>query len=109
MEDGMLHDERGKKSLGRALLIAWSVNAFVAIGYELFSSTHYQLSNAAWAVISSVEVALIAWNAGPRIAQYLGPQIGAVAKGVGEALRSARLPSRLDDERGDIKPPEKKP
>jgi electron transfer flavoprotein alpha/beta subunit len=43
-------------------------------------------------------VALIAWAAGPRIAQYLGPQVGAAAAAVGQALREKVQARRRPEE-----------
>jgi hypothetical protein len=46
-------------------------------------------------------VAFASWAAGPRIAEYLAPQLGAVVQGLASAVRDSRLPSKHDDERGD--------
>lgn len=37
------------------------------------------------APLASIELGFMGWAAGPRIAQYLLPQIGAVAQGIGMA------------------------
>lgn len=93
----IFQDESGSFSSARCLLWLWSAVTLWAVAVD---ATHAgdALSNAAWGVLSGVEVALIAWAGGPRIAQYIAPQIGAVAAGVAAAVRD-RLPSRDDDER----------
>jgi len=56
-----------------------------------------EVPNAAYALLGTIFTGLLAWTAGPRIAQYLGPQIGAVAKGIGDAVKQPRRPDLLDN------------
>ena len=54
--------------------------------------------NAAYALLGTIFTGLLAWAAGPRIAQYLLPQIGAVAQGIGASLKKEpRRPDLLDN------------
>lgn len=80
----LVQDERGQLSTARALLWVWSVftMALVAIWWRA-------VPNGVLSLLSGIEVALIAWAGGARIAQYLGPQIGATAAGVGQSVREA--------------------
>lgn len=93
----IFQDESGSFSSARCLLWLWSAVTLWAVAFDALHSGD-PVSNAAWATLSGVEVALIAWAGGPRIAQYLGPTVGQVAAGVAAAVRE-RLPSRDDDER----------
>ena len=93
-------DEQGDYSLARALCLvalAFTFGVVVASG-----TGGLDVDGAAWALLTSVDLALIGWAAGPRIARYLLPQVGAAAQGVAAASR--RLVgtdnARRDDERG---------
>ena len=56
------------------------------------------VSNAVYALLGTVFTGLLAWSAGPRIAQYLLPQIGAVAQGIGASIvKQPRQPDLLDN------------
>jgi hypothetical protein len=80
----VIEDERGRISSARCLLWVWSLFslALVALAWRT-------VGNPVLAFLSGVEVALIAWAAGPRIAQYLGPQVAATAGAVGQSVRDA--------------------
>ena len=80
----LVQDERGQLSTARALLWVWSLFTLT-----LVAMTWRTVGNGVLSLLSGVEVALIAWAAGARIAQYLGPQIGAAANAVGQSLREA--------------------
>ena len=88
----LVQDERGQLSTARTLLWVWSlfVIAFVTLAWR-------SVSNGVLSLLSGVEIALIAWAAGARIAQYLGPQVGATAAAVGQSLREAVLKRRDTD------------
>jgi hypothetical protein len=90
----VVRDEKGSYSSARVLLWLWSAFSLVLV------ARHWDtVPNAVLAFLSSVEMALIAWAGGARIAQYLGPQIGAVAAGVGASVREA-VAKRRDPETG---------
>ena len=50
----------------------------------------------AYTLLGSLNVGLLAWAGGPRVAQYLAPQIGAVASGIAQAVKSPKRPDLLD-------------
>jgi hypothetical protein len=83
----MLRDERNKVSSGRALLWLWSL-----VSLYMVVTHHATLDNVTYAFLSTIEMALIGWNAGPRIAQYIFPNLGASAKVLAEA--KSRFPAR---------------
>lgn len=90
----LIQDEQGHLSSARVLLWVWSL-----FSLTLIALTWRELSNAVLAFLSGVEIALIAWAGGARIAQYLGPQVGATASAVGQSLREA-IQKRRDPETG---------
>ena len=47
-----------------------------------------QVPNTVLIFLSGIELALIAWAGGPRIAQYIGPQIGKLGNAIAAAKRS---------------------
>lgn len=89
-----MQDERGRLSSARVLLWVWSLFslALVALAWR-------DVPNAVLAFLSGVEIALIAWAGGARIAQYLAPQIGSAASAVGQSLRES-VQKRRDPETG---------
>ncbi|MDB4876477.1 MAG: hypothetical protein JWM41_2923 [Gemmatimonadetes bacterium] len=100
----LVEDEKQKLSAARVGLWITVVLALATVGVDvaltlgrakaLIPNTVYGLEGTMFTVFAS-------WAAGPRIAQYLGPQVGQVAAGLASAVRDARLPSKHDDERGD--------
>lgn len=90
----LLEDERGHLSTARTLLWVWSLFTLALIAFAW-----RELPNGVLSLLSGVEVALVAWAAGARIAQYLGPQVGATASAVGQSLREA-VQKRRDPEQG---------
>ncbi len=94
-----LKDEQGDWSTAR---ISFSVTALFTlwlIWADAFRSV--EVPSEAYALLGGLLTGLIAWAGGPRIARYVGPQVGAAASGV--ALATRRLVgvdnSRTDDER----------
>ena len=98
----ILHDEQGNWSMGRILLLGSLVLTFLLIVIDTFVEA--EVPGPAYALLGTVFTGLLAWVAGPRIAQYVGPQMGAVASGISQAAKSRRLRGtdrfREDDERG---------
>ncbi len=90
----LLQDERGQLSTARTLLWVWSLFMMGVI-----VCWWRAVPNAVLSALSGVEVALIAWAGGARIAQYLGPQIGATASAVGQSVRDV-VQKRRDAEAG---------
>ena len=90
----ILVDERGSFSAARTFLL----------GVLLFTGTIIVLDSLilavpeiAYTLLGSLNVGLLAWAGGPRVAQYLAPQIGAAAAGIAKAVRSPRRPDLLDN------------
>ena len=89
----ILVDERGAVSAARTFLL----------GVLLFTGTIIVLDSIilavpeiAYTLLGSLNVGLLAWAGGPRVAQYLAPQIGAVASGIAQAVKSPKRPDLLD-------------
>ena len=95
----ILADEKGNLSAARVLLVASL--AFTAAIIVADSLLWADVPNAAYALLGTIFTGLLMWTAGPRIAQYLGPQIGAVASGIGASLtREPKRPDVLDNAPG---------
>lgn len=90
----LIQDERGRLSSARVLLWVWSLFSLI-----LLALAWREVPNPVLAFLSGVEIALIAWAGGARIAQYLGPQVGSTAAAVGSSLREA-IQKRRDPETG---------
>ena len=91
---GLLIDERGTVSAARTFLL----------GVLLFTGTIIVLDSIilavpeiAYTLLGSLNVGLLAWAGGPRVAQYLAPQIGAVASGIAKAVKGPQRPDLLDN------------
>jgi len=88
----ILLDEKGKLSAARLLLVCCLIFTGILIAFD--SILWATVPNAAYALLGTIFTGLLMWAAGPRIAQYLEPQIGAVVSGIGASL--AREPKRPD-------------
>ena len=93
----LLRDERGTVSAARTFLL----------GVLLFTGTIIVLDSIilavpeiAYTLLGSLNVGLVAWAGGPRVAQYLAPQIGAVASGIAKAVKGPQRPDLLDNSPG---------
>ena len=97
---GFFQDEQGALSLGRILLTSFL--AFIAFLVLVDTFLKFEVPAPAYALLGGLATGLLAWVGGPRIAQYIAPQIGVIAQGVGAAARRmARTDDRYeDDERG---------
>ena len=91
----ILTDERGSLSAARVLLTASMV--FIAVIIVL-DSTIWDVPDPAYALLGSWGIGLLAWAGGPRVAQYLAPQVGAVASGIAQAAKRRRRPELLDND-----------
>ena len=95
----ILADEKGKLSAARVLLVCCL--GFTAVLVVFDSILWATVENAVYALLGTIFTGLLAWTAGPRIAQYLCPQISGVASGIGSALtREPRRPQTLDNSPG---------
>jgi len=92
----ILRDERGTPSAARTFLFGSLVFTGTLI---VLDSTIWDVPEPAYVLLGSLVVGLLAWAGGPRVAQYLGPQVGAVALGIAKAVKSSpRRPSLLDND-----------
>jgi len=90
----ILVDERGAVSAARTF----------RLGVLLFTGTIIVLDSIilavpeiAYTLLGSLNVGLLAWAGGPRVAQYLAPQIGSVAAGIAKAVKGPQRPDLLDN------------
>lgn len=81
----MLRDERGKVSTAR---LAFWLTLLVTLTLCILDAVRDDVTVpvAAYSLLGSLCVALAAWAGGPRIAQYLGPQVGRVASSIAQAI-----------------------
>ena len=93
----ILRDEKGKLSAARTLLcISLAFTGAIITADAVLWAT---VPNAAYALLGTIFTGLLAWTTGPRIAQYLGPQLGALTKGIAAAtVREPRRPDLLDSD-----------
>ena len=101
----LVEDDRDRFSSARFGLWTTVLLTVLVIFVDLFlvltKAPHF-VPNTVYGVLGTMFMAFASWAAGPRIAQYIGPQIGAVAQGLASAVRSDREPNaRTDDERGE--------
>jgi hypothetical protein len=82
---GFLQDERGTRSSARALLWIVVLNAIAIAWADIITA---DVENAVYAFLSGLITALACGAWGPRVAQYLAPQMAGTARAIGEALRS---------------------
>lgn len=84
-DKGYFQDERGSRSMGRVGTFVWTVFCIYMVGLHWAT-----ISAAVLAFLSTIELAFISWNAGPRIASYIAPQLSAVASSIGKAIAGRR-------------------
>jgi|TARA_R110000851_G_scaffold157952_7_gene300823 hypothetical protein len=89
----ILADERGSPSAARTFLFGSLVFTGTII---VLDSIILAVPEIAYTLLGSLNVGLLAWAGGPRVAQYLAPQIGAVASGIAQAVKSPKRPDLLD-------------
>lgn len=94
----VLQDERGRWSAARVFLAVWLANALLYVWRRPESES----LGLVLTFFSGVAIPLIVWTAGPRIAEYLGPQVGAVTGAVAESAKSlaAKVQARRNVEQG---------
>ena len=93
----ILKDERGSFSAARTFLFGSLVFTGTII---VLDSLMLAVPEIAYTLLGSLNVGLVAWAGGPRVAQYLAPQIGAVASGIAKAVKDPRRPKLLDNSPG---------
>lgn len=97
---GFLHDENGKLSMARVLLL-YVVVRLDALAVLDAARPALDLPVEWWAVQGGLLIALVAWAGGPRGLQYLGGQVGKVARAVAETVKRAAGRKTPDHERED--------
>lgn len=95
---GLLHDEQGSRSAMRHLL--FGVNVPVVVSMTIAEGFGRSFQPTVWTFWGGFTSMLAVGCFGPRMAQYLAPIAEKLGSAIGQAKRDARLPSRLDDERG---------
>jgi len=90
----IVKDERGSLSAARVFLAASLVFTGVII---VLDSTVWDVPEAVYSLLGGLAVGLVAWAGGPRVAQYLGPQVAGVASGIAQAVRGPQQPELLDN------------
>ncbi len=99
----LIEDEKKKLSVARIGVWLTLILAFATIIFDVYTAVivgHSIVPNVAYSLETTMFMAFVSWAAGPRIAQYIGPQIGSAAQAVAQAKRDALLPSMHDDETG---------
>lgn len=72
---GFLDDETGSKSMARILLLATTLAGGFLVFIDVFTARAVPV--AAYQTFGLVFPWLLVWAAGPRMVQYLAPQLGA--------------------------------
>ena len=90
----ILTDERGSLSAARTFLLASLVFSGALI---ILDSTIWDVPEVVYTLLGSLDIGLLAWAGGPRVAQYLGPQVAGVASGIAHAINGPRQPDLLDN------------
>lgn len=80
---GFLKDERGNRSSAR--LSWWITLLFTLLMITIDTFSKIDLPAPAYAFLTTVVMFCGGWCAGPRIMQYVAPQISSAAKVVAEA------------------------
>ena len=103
----LLHDETGKLSMGRVLLLAHAVQNWAWMWLFILGRVEPLDSDVFSMLIGSLDVTMFvvfgAWVIGPRSFQYLFPQLGAVVSGAAKLL--GRVKGTDDRYRDDEREP----
>ena len=98
-DTSLLRDEQGSRSSMRVLLLVVVMPTLV--GMTVLEALGRALQPIVWTAWSSIAGMLVVGSFGPRVAQYLGPQLAAIVNAIGQAKRDPREPSRLDKHTAD--------
>jgi len=90
----ILTDERGTPSAARTFLFGSLVFTGTII---VLDSIILAVPEIAYPLLGSLNIGLLSWCGGPRVAAYLAPQIGAAAAGIAKAIKAPRRPDLLDN------------
>jgi len=91
----IVKDERGSLSAARVFLAISLVFTGVII---VLDSTVWEVPESVYSLLGGLAIGLVAWAGGPRVAQYLGPQVAGVASGIAQAIRGPQRPDLLDND-----------
>ncbi|MFL5912755.1 MAG: hypothetical protein ACJ768_19590 [Gaiellaceae bacterium] len=94
-DESLLRDERGSRSSMRVLLFAVAMPVLAGMTIAEAAGVR-EFQPVVWSSWVTIATMLIAGCFGPRIAQYLAPQISAAVQAIAQAKRDPRQPSRLD-------------
>ena len=90
----ILTDERGTLSAARTFLFGSLIFTGTII---VLDSLILAVPEIAYTLLGSLNIGLLSWAGGPRVAAYLAPQIGAVASGIAKAVKGPQRPDLLDN------------
>ena len=90
----IVRDEQGSLSAARVFLAASLIFTGIII---VLDATIWYVTEPAYSLLGGLTVGLVAWAGGPRVAQYLAPQVGAVTSGIAQAAKGLRRPELLDN------------
>lgn len=99
-DTSLLRDERGSRSSMRVLLFAVAMPALAGMTIAE-AAGRARFDPVVWTTWSSIASMLIVGCFGPRVAQYLAPQLSSIVTAISTAKRDPREPSRLDDHTRD--------
>lgn len=85
----LIKDENDGVSSARVGFWIWTVFTIALIA-GVVTGTVADPGNAVWSLVGGVFLALIGWAGGPRMMQHLAPQIGNLARAIGDARVSER-------------------
>jgi|TARA_R110000782_G_scaffold221567_1_gene308772 hypothetical protein len=93
----VVRDEQGSLSAARVFLAISLVFTGIII---ILDSTIWDVPEPVYSLLGGLTVGLVAWAGGPRMAQYLAPQVGAMASGIAQAVKGPQRPDLLDNSPG---------
>jgi len=83
----LLKDETGSWSSARCAFWLVTIFALVVIAWDA-ASPAFTVPEPGYTLLGAIFGVVGVWAAGPRIASYLGPQLGAIVQGIGASKRS---------------------
>ncbi len=93
----LLRDEQGGWSTARC---AFWLTLFVALALVVLDATGTTNTRTeGYTMLGTVVLALAAWAGGPRIGQYLAPQIGKVGQAIAASAKAATVKRRQESDR----------
>jgi hypothetical protein len=100
----LVTDEQGKMSAARVGLWITVAESLIVVAIDVhlaIANASARVPNTVYALLGTQFTIFAMWAAGPRIAEYIGPQLGKVVSALATARTDPREPNaRTDDERG---------